>query len=535
MARTKIKTILLLTSTTLARVDLRGTGDRTQVIGVWSRPRQESASIGDLVEAAFRSGGKTHGDIFVLSTSFWTGPVSLAREITAGLSDEDIAQSIALEAESFSGIPAFDSQIAHSSISPDAVGNLRWWVTQLDLGELAQIEDTIKKLGGRLAGVGHPAVVPMTPPAESTTGWRSVQWWGEQTLLARGQRTAISDLQILSAGRQSQRARMELDEFLAEGTGESGFGEADHPGDAQGTRLEWIDETATPDELLTGLAEFSEVDATRVNEEDGLKRWAVAWLSSRSGDAVPCPTVTLPKPPMTKEASIAISVAAGLAAICLCFVHYSFVGGQVSNIREDVAAMSAAVEHVDLETKRLATLQKKTKETREAVEERRSANAELASRLDRAETLMQRQQDRWVALVDALSKSGDPDSWIRELSGEDGAAVVHGFATDNEAVQRFTSRLERHIDGNGWHVQPAQTVTDPSRLIAFSVAIAFEGESMPRAIVSTSDVPLKTENRARIVPPEAGRPSPANPPSGNPAPVTSAPSKSVAFTEGEGE
>ena len=401
MARSKIKTLLLLTSTTLARVDLRGVGRSTQVTGVWSRPRQESSSIADLVEAAFRAGEKTRGDVYVLSTSFWTGPVSLAREITAGLSDDDIAQSIALEAESFSGIPAFDSQIAHSSISPDAVGNSRWWVTQLDLGELAQIEDAVRNLGGRLAGVGHPAVVPMTAPSEPTTAWRSVQWWGEQTLLARGQGAAISDLQILSAGRQSQRARMELDEFLAEGTVDTGFAEAGHPGDAQGTRLEWIDETATPDELLTGLAEFSEVDATRVNKEDGLKRWATAWLSTRSGDAVPCPTVTLPRPPMTKEASIAISVATGLAAICLCFVHYSFVGGQVSSLGEDVSAMRAAVEHVDMETKRLATLQKKTKETREAVEEKRAANAELASRLDRAETLMKRQQDRWVALVEA--------------------------------------------------------------------------------------------------------------------------------------
>ena len=344
----KTQTLLLLTPSTLARVDVQAGGGKTpRVTDVWVRARQDSPSIAALVESAYKLGRKSRGAVTVLSTSFWTGPVGLARDITAGLSDEDTTQSIALEAESFSGIPAFESQIAHSPIAPDAVGNSRWWVTQLDAGELAQIEDAVRGLGCRLAGVGHPAVVPMTPPDDSTKAWRSVQWWGEQTLLARGRGGAISDLQILSAGRQSQRARAELDEFLADRSVEEFSADAreavdsgNRQHDAFATRLEWIDET-TPDELLVGLAEFSELDATRVNQEDGLKRWAAAWMSSRSGDVVPCPVVTLPKPPMSKEASIAVAVAAGLAAIVLCFVHHSFVAGQIADVGKDVAAMDA--------------------------------------------------------------------------------------------------------------------------------------------------------------------------------------------------
>ena len=539
----KPQTLLLLTPTTIARVDLQGgTGRKSsRVTDVWVTPRQDSPSIAALIETAYRLGGKSRGDVTVLSTSFWTGPVSLAREITAGLSEDDVAQSIALETESFSGIPAFESQIAHSPIAPDAVGNSRWWVTQLDSGELAQIEDAVRSLGCRLAGVGHPAVVPMTPPDEPTAAWRSVQWWGEQTLLARGRGAAVSDLKILSAGRQSQRARTELDEFLADGPAGSSTPDSEPPVtaaaegdgnqrlDASATRLEWVDET-TPDELLVGLAEFSELDTTRVNQEGGLQRWATAWLSSRSGNVVPCPVVTLPKPPMSKEASISVSVAAGLVAIGLCFAHHSFVAGRIRDLNQDVSAMNAEVEHVDLERRKLQSLEKKVKKAREAVEDQRAANHELASRLDRAETLMQRQQDRWVALVDALSRSADPDSWIRELTGEDGTVVVHGFATDNEAVHRFASRLEQQIDGSGWQVQPAQTVTDPSRLVAFSVAIAFESESLPRAIVATSDVPIKTKPRVAGVRRASAKPVPATP-----APVASAPSKSVASANGEGD
>ena len=89
-------TLLLITRQILARVDMSA----GKVRKTWVRPRFESESIATLVDATLRLGPRRAGKVWVLSSDFWTGVVTLPPDVTALIGGGVLEQSFALEAES---------------------------------------------------------------------------------------------------------------------------------------------------------------------------------------------------------------------------------------------------------------------------------------------------------------------------------------------------------------------------------------------------------------------------------------------------
>ena len=119
-------TLLLLTPRVLARIDLSG-GKRPKVRRTWLRERFETESLGTLIDATFRLGPRKAGKVWVVSSDFWIGVVPLSLEITRLVSGDELQQSIASEAETYSGISSFDSRISTKSIPQSTPGGEAHW------------------------------------------------------------------------------------------------------------------------------------------------------------------------------------------------------------------------------------------------------------------------------------------------------------------------------------------------------------------------------------------------------------------------
>ena len=137
------RTILLITESTLGRFDLSG-GAAPKVTESWVRPSFASQSAGTLADAALRLGKSRKREVYVLTTRCWTGLVGIEPEVLSGASGDDLTQMVALEAETFSGISAFESAANIVSLPPDSVGDHRFWLTQIPDQDVRSIDDALR-------------------------------------------------------------------------------------------------------------------------------------------------------------------------------------------------------------------------------------------------------------------------------------------------------------------------------------------------------------------------------------------------------
>lgn len=146
-------TILLMTADRVVRGDFGG-GAKPALRGLW----QESAVAEDVVSAAETAlflGGRAGKRVFVLSTDVWSQIVSLPAKSVASLGDDELAQALAFEVEPISGIAAMDSAVGCRALGGSGAER-SYWVNQTSLHELRQLEDAIRRAGGKLAGAAHP-------------------------------------------------------------------------------------------------------------------------------------------------------------------------------------------------------------------------------------------------------------------------------------------------------------------------------------------------------------------------------------------
>ncbi len=78
---------------------------------------------------------------------------------------------------------------------------------------------------------------------------------------------------------------------------------------------------------------------------------------------------------------------------------------------------------------------------------------------------------RWMALIDALAESANENCWVQKLESNSLQTVVHGLALDNAAANGFAGRLEFALKGSGWRTAPAATNVLPQNLIAFTIVL----------------------------------------------------------------
>jgi Tfp pilus assembly protein PilN len=95
--------------------------------------------------------------VWILSSDFWTGMLSLADDLTSLLSDTELNQALALEAEIDSGVSAFASQVGALRLDQQTPSGSRWCVTHIGKAELQHVIEALKHSGAQVVGAAHPA------------------------------------------------------------------------------------------------------------------------------------------------------------------------------------------------------------------------------------------------------------------------------------------------------------------------------------------------------------------------------------------
>ena len=97
---------------------------------------------------------------------------------SSGASKEQLQKALSFEAETLSGINAFDSLVGAQPLGMKGIEN-QFWVIQLPTTQRDAVEKVVKAFGSRLGGICHPGGLPKTF-ADADVGrnrWQRIEAW----------------------------------------------------------------------------------------------------------------------------------------------------------------------------------------------------------------------------------------------------------------------------------------------------------------------------------------------------------------------
>jgi hypothetical protein len=385
---------------------------------VWTQPRTAGGRLSDDVQAALALGGRLHSTVWVLCEDFWAQSLTLPRAQTAGLSSQEVAQALQFEVEPFSGLTPGESALGYRA-TPRDDGADQFWVVACAREELAMIGGLVRRAGGRLQGVSHPAGLPV-PLTESVPSgpWRRIERWSRGSLLVRSATGGMGDTIV-----------------------DSSVSETEMPPAAPSERVEALDDEGT-------AAPAAPPDAQRftLNNETHLRRWLTAWAHNlRETPAA----LALAKPPSAAPRLgryVLLGIAAEAVAVVVCAAHWGWVTVQRDRLRRELGAIEAASVRLDEVERQNVAARSEMTELRRTIAGREVARLALA-----------RRRHAMPSLLRALSEAKPDDVVIRELrDGGPWRVRIGGVSLSAGAADDLAVRLASALKDGGWTVQPLQ-------------------------------------------------------------------------------
>ncbi|MEM7558284.1 MAG: hypothetical protein AAF394_04110, partial [Planctomycetota bacterium] len=421
---------------------------------------------------------KKTGEVWVFLNEAWTGVIQLAGDVARALESDELHQAIALEAENYSGISAFDSHLGMHVLPNDANGGARWWVTQVPQSDWQEVEQVVRKFGGKLTGMGHPALAAF-PTDQNASGthvdghpWRLIQAFGESTISVEGRGNDIQD--VLTFGDlKTQRTRSQLGEWCEEEESKS---------------LAWVTDQPLPELLVdpeckqillsgetnSGTADADESSRGCIGGESALRSWAetIARTLRASGTAKrPVPVVVAKKPPMSSQAATWIACGLGLLVAIGCFALHSSTSQQIADLDVNIGTLNQTKKSLSLDKQALQKLEKEFQQQQKSLATLKESHEDLSQSLSKASRMRHLQKTRWFELVAAIARANEGDCWVKGLETHGKVVIVKGLAVTNRDVSSFATNLEEFASPHGWRVHPAQTGRNEIALIEFEVSL----------------------------------------------------------------
>lgn len=504
MARPAI-TLILVSRHSVVRADFR----RGAVpFGEWSQPRPELPDLASVVEYAISLGPRPGRAVWVLATDLWTQTLALPVAKVAGLKTDDLAQALAFEAESFSGIPAYESAIGAVAFPPSR-GERPCWLTQIRAPEREAIVEAVARSGGTLAGIVHPGGLPQRLYENIDGPFERLELWPDAVIGLRRD---------------------------AEGRFESRVWNSDPPMNKwQADAANWLKPEPVSDEaetlVIDGIAEPRDRLAPLVNLDDkpALGKWLAAWAGLLASRDRRVPVIAAPVQAMSMGARLTVAIALGLFVAALCGLHAYFSQKQLDELNTVLNREKDTLKRADdfnkmvdgkvAEREKLrgerAKLEEKfagiAKEMGVVHADRAKADAELQAqreellrtrmqdetirttlakaqaaeaKLFREQLQMQREaqtdelrrhRERFARLLQELAKRKPDDLVIQKVEQSGNTITVSGLALMSAHPDRYATDLAPVLRPCGWSVQPAKTSinkVDDAEFHSFSIAIA---------------------------------------------------------------
>jgi Tfp pilus assembly protein PilN len=418
-------TLLVVTRQEIIRADFTGRGPLVPA-GLWREPRPSLDDVPSLVEAALHLAPKPGRKVWVLCSDFWAQTLTMNARATAKLAGDELAQAIGFEVETLSGTSAFECVVGFAGLPAAKDDERSFWVIQVKSGDRDAIEGIIRRGGGKLAGIGHPAGLPepLSPAlGADDPSWQRVELWPESIVCLHCGSDRQLRVHVINADPNHERWHAEEENWRA-----------------QLSTVARREMRLTTGEVVTfrsdGQPEVSE------ETEDGQATWLTAWAGVLSRREPSVPIVRPVPQPMAPKMRFAIAAGLALAVATCCWGHYRYVQTvQLAPLQAESQRLREPVRrNADLD-QQIAKLEKELTEQRQQTEALQQCT----------ETLLAQRQ-RLARLLTAVADTLPEDLFVQKIDGDIGQPCLHGVCLLESQANQFAARLARTLAGD-WHIK----------------------------------------------------------------------------------
>ncbi len=421
-------TILLITSERLVRAEVRA-GRRAGGCELFEQSRPAVDDLPSLVEAALRLGPARPRQVLLLSTELWTQTLPLATGGTGGMSEEEIAQALAFEAEPFSGISAFDSLTVCRSLSRGSA-EPSFWFTQLASSALESIEYAIQESGGKLIGIAHPAGLSVPLGVSESANWQRIELWPESVVCVRRVPRSPLQVHVINAGPQTETWQEDAWHWLSQ------FDPPELSELLQATRF------AAP----LG-AELSAGETWDLADEAVLEPWLVAWAQEATLRHPESPVLRPAPQPMPTSTRVVIAGLIAALMLALCLGHFSWTSAVTASAEERVAELQQPAEE-------LRELEGRTQSLQQELTRVRTQSEQMQASVDACRRAWEWNRQRIARLMGSLAQV-DPDRLvIQAIETQREGIQIRGISRRADQPTQLAAQLARQLLPLGLQVHP---------------------------------------------------------------------------------
>jgi hypothetical protein len=424
-----ITTLIFLDETRLVRCDVDTR--RQQIVSLRIRPRPLEGDWGTLVELALQQESKRARRVWVLVSEAWSQKIAVAGITVEGLSPSEAARALAFEAESFSGIPAFDSELSFLPLSLTD-GLREFWVTQIPRAARDRLDQVIRERGGKLMGILHPAGMPLSLGA-GTAAWSRWEAWPGLNLAVSGQpgvnpKDSVT-YRMLNLERRNPAVDSPVWQELLVGT--------------------------------TGVALPEAQSICRLAVEEDLSRWLMQWGVALEQGVVATPMIRPEPKPLGKEVYVAAALCMAGIVAGLAFADHKAVSHQIQQGNEEITRLNAEKEALTNLTKSQETLKMQLKKLN-------TENAKLSQAVQAAQSATEAHRERWKKLLEVLAKHSSTEMVVQEIAASSGILEIRGKCVGTDAAHDFATRVAAELRPYGWLLSPSQKAIAASEIYDFA-------------------------------------------------------------------
>ena len=421
-------TLILIKSGALARADFSA-GAAPQMLHFWHAARPAGVQLFNEVESVL-SQRPCGGKVWILCEDLSTQTVSLPASAVAGLNNAQVARALCFEAEPLSGIPAIEAASAFQPLTNDLAqrdaSQRAFWVTVIESPILERIQAAVKRAGGRLAGMVHPAGVPFPLEAKAGDTWKRVEFWHQMTMCVAKAGPAEVTRQLMGTGAGQGRIQPSVARWLQ---------------NTQAPHSEWLgDDAPPPDE---------QIHAYNLAVDSTLSAWLNAWARHLNSGALKVPAIAPIVRPITNRQLFWCAVAAEAVMIALCFGHSYWIARQKRDIDAELAKHSEPA-------KQLAQLTKKSDDLKKEFEKLHADNQKAQVSATEGNNEVTTWRARILQLIKNLGEQRPDDLMVQSITSDGSGVRLKGICMEAVQADELASRLELRLRSAGWEIHPAE-------------------------------------------------------------------------------
>ncbi|MEM9386640.1 MAG: hypothetical protein AAGA68_16395 [Pseudomonadota bacterium] len=454
-------TVVIRTEGLLLRADQ---GSEARPVQRWRRSWPDLPAA--LTHALSDGAGPVGRRVWVLDSGVWFGAIELSSGAVAGLSDKDLIEPAAYEAEALSDIKPADAVTEVQRRRMADLGD-SFLVAQVKRSDMIAVTKAVRGARSRLAGISHPAglaeaLAPASPAIMEPDGsWRRLEFWSDSVVLVECVAGAVTLIPLGAVPQSDWRRALApylrgaepvgQEQTLIEGAvkvrGGHQWRETTSP---DNSAARWLAEDGVDDED-TGLPTW------RLGDDDAATQFAAAWARCLAAEGASRteggPVLRPPSAQTERWTAVAVGVVVFLLALSTVLLQRSQGQEQYTVLQAQLDHAQGQQQVVTDRRARLRTLSSEVRSRERAVQaleqelDRFSRDWRTTAGVDRRVAL--------AALMEAVGQLVDEDIVIRSLEHRMPWQSISGVASTPEAASRLASNLSRMLSTH-WRVNPAQ-------------------------------------------------------------------------------